>query len=289
MTEIALPKLALRDLTKEFATPGAAGRTVAVAGISLDVRTGEFVCIVGPSGCGKSTVLNMIAGLEVPSGGSIEKDGVPVTGPSAERGVMFQDYALFPWRNVHDNVGFGLHYGTPGKGMTAAQRETRTRHFINLVALKGAERKYPHQLSGGMRQRVALARLLANEPDILLMDEPLGALDAQTRLILQVELLRIWGETNPPEQRKTAVFITHAIDEAVFLGDRVVVMGSNPGRIKSIISIDLPRPRTEALRANPRFGELVDAIWNLIREEAYQAIGGPAGNDGAGAAAVAAS
>ena len=286
MTATAVPKLALRDLTKEFLAPGAAGRTVAVAGVSLDVSAGEFVCIVGPSGCGKSTVLNMIAGLEVPSDGSIEKDGVPVTGPSAERGVMFQDYALFPWRNVHENVGFGLHYGTPGKGMTVAEREARTRHFIGLVGLKGAERKYPHQLSGGMRQRVALARLLANEPDILLMDEPLGALDAQTRLILQVELLRIWGETNPPAQRKTAVFITHAIDEAVFLGDRVVVMSSHPGRIKAIIAIDLPRPRTEALRANPRFGELVDTIWNLIRDEAYLAISGTAGSDGIGVAAA---
>jgi NitT/TauT family transport system ATP-binding protein len=266
------PKLALKGVSKEFPTPGGTGRTLAVSNVSLDVRAGEFVCIVGPSGCGKSTVLNMIAGLDAPSAGAIEKDGVAISGPGAERGVMFQDYALFPWRNVVDNVGFGLHYGTPGAALSPEQRDARVKHFVKLVGLTGSEHKYPHQLSGGMRQRVALARLLANEPDILLMDEPLGALDAQTRLILQVELLRIWGETNPAAERKTAVFITHAIDEAVFLGDRVVVMSSHPGRIKAVIDIDLPRPRTEALRADPRFGRYADQIWNLIREEAYQAI-----------------
>jgi NitT/TauT family transport system ATP-binding protein len=279
MSVVTAPKLRLKNVSKQFLTPRTGVRTTAVADFSLEVGTGEFICIVGPSGCGKSTVLNMIAGLEVASSGAIEKDGVGISGPSAERGVMFQDYALFPWRNVQDNVGFGLRYGTPGKPFTAEQREARVRHFVDLVGLKGAERKYPHQLSGGMRQRVALARLLANEPDILLMDEPLGALDAQTRLILQVELLRIWGETAPREQRKTAIFITHAIDEAVFLGDRVVVMSSHPGRVKAIIPIDLPRPRTESIRANPRFGQLTDEIWNLIRDQAYEAIAGVGASD----------
>jgi NitT/TauT family transport system ATP-binding protein len=156
--------------------------------------------------------------------------------------------------------------------MTKAQREARVREYVELVGLVGSEKKYPHQLSGGMRQRVALARLLANGPDVLLLDEPLGALDAQTRLILQVELLRIWGETAPREQRKTAVFITHDIEEAVFLADRVVVMSSHPGRVREVLPIELPRPRDESIRADPRFGHLVEAIWNLIRDEARRAI-----------------
>jgi NitT/TauT family transport system ATP-binding protein len=187
---------------------------------------------------------------------------------------MFQDYALMPWQTVHDNVGFGLRHGTPGQSLTPQQREERVRQFIELVGLKGSERKYPHQLSGGMRQRVALARLMANGPDVLLLDEPLGALDAQTRLILQVELLRIWGETAPRQQRKTAIFITHDIEEAVFLGDRVVVMSRNPGRVRAVLDIDLPRPRDESVRADPRFGHLAEEIWHLIRDEARRAIGG---------------
>jgi NitT/TauT family transport system ATP-binding protein len=268
----ATPKLRLRDVSKEFVAPRTGQRTVAVANASLDVQTGEFICVVGPSGCGKSTVMNLIAGLDTPSAGAVEKDGVAIRGPGPERGVMFQDYALFPWRTVHDNVGFGLRYGTPGRNYTAEQREDRIRHFVDLVGLKGSEKKYPHQLSGGMRQRVALARLLANEPDVLLMDEPLGALDAQTRLILQVELLRIWGETAPQRERKTAVFITHDIEEAVFLSDRVVVMSTHPGRISAVIPVDLPRPREDATRAHPRFSHLAEEIWGLIREQAYRAI-----------------
>jgi NitT/TauT family transport system ATP-binding protein len=269
-----LPKLRLRGVTKQFMAARASAPTTAVADFALDVQAGEFVCIVGPSGCGKSTVLNMIAGLDAPSAGAIEMDGRAVTGPGADRGVMFQDYALMPWQTVEQNIGFGLAHGTPGQGMGKAEREARVREHIDLVGLKGAEKKYPHQLSGGMRQRVALARLLANGPDILLLDEPLGALDAQTRLILQVELLRIWGETRSREQRKTAIFITHDIEEAVFLGDRVIVMSSHPGRVKADIAIDLPRPRNEHARSNARFGELADSIWNLIRDEAYRAIGG---------------
>src|SRR4051794_28647067 len=156
--------------------------------------------------------------------------------------------------------------------MTPEQREARVREHVRLVGLEGSENKYPHQLSGGMRQRVALARLLANGPDVLLMDEPLGALDAQTRLILQVELLRIWGETEPRAQRRTAVFITHDIEEAVFLADRVVVMSAHPGRVRAVIDVDLPRPRDEHIRAHPRFGQLADEIWGLIRDQALKAI-----------------
>ncbi|MBB3178386.1 ABC transporter ATP-binding protein [Variovorax sp. Sphag1AA] len=268
------PKLHLKGITKSFIAPRTGQETLALADVSLDIEDGEFICIVGPSGCGKSTVLNLIAGLDKPTAGVLEKDGKPINGPGADRGVMFQDYALMPWQTVQDNVGFGLRYGTPGKAFTPAQREERIRHFVELVGLKGSEKKYPHQLSGGMRQRVALARLLANEPDILLMDEPLGALDAQTRLILQIELLRIWGQTAPRSQRKTAVFITHDIEEAVFLADRVVVMSSHPGRVRAVLPIDLPRPRDESLRADPRFGHLTEQIWGLIRDEAYRAIGG---------------
>jgi NitT/TauT family transport system ATP-binding protein len=269
MNAIATPKLRLRDVSKYFLAPRTGQRTLAVTGVNLDINAGEFVCVVGPSGCGKSTVLNMIAGLDVPTSGSIEMDGVAIHGPGAERGVMFQDYALMPWQTVYDNVGFGLRHGTPGKGLSSNEREARIRHHVDLVALKGSEKKYPHQLSGGMRQRVALARLLANGPDILLMDEPLGALDAQTRLILQVELLRIWGETLPREKRKTVVFITHEISEAVFLADRVVVMSNNPGSVKNVVPIDLARPRAEAIRAHP----LADQIWGMIRDEATKAIG----------------
>jgi NitT/TauT family transport system ATP-binding protein len=268
------PKLRLRGVSKQFQAARAAAPTLAVSDFSLDVLPGEFVCIVGPSGCGKSTVLNLIAGLDTASAGAIEMDGRAIGGPGADRGVMFQDYALMPWQTVEQNIGFGLAHGTPGQGMTKAQRDARVVEHIELVGLKGSEKKYPHQLSGGMRQRVALARLLANGPEILLLDEPLGALDAQTRLILQVELLRIWGETQAREQRKTAIFITHDIEEAVFLGDRVIVMSSHPGRVKAEITIDLPRPRNEHIRAQPRFGELTERIWSLIRDEAYRAIGG---------------
>jgi NitT/TauT family transport system ATP-binding protein len=268
------PKLHLKGITKSFIAPRTGQKTLALADVSLDIEDGEFVCIVGPSGCGKSTVLNLIAGLDKPTAGVLEKDGKPIEGPGADRGVMFQDYALMPWQTVQDNVGFGLRHGTPGKAFTPEQREQRIRDFVELVGLKGSEKKYPHQLSGGMRQRVALARLLANGPDILLMDEPLGALDAQTRLILQIELLRIWGQTAAREKRKTAVFITHDIEEAVFLADRVVVMSSHPGRVRAVLSIDLPRPRDESVRANPRFGQLTEQIWGLIRDEAYRAIDG---------------
>ncbi len=268
------PKLRLSGITKSFVAPRTGQQTLAVAEMNLEVQTGEFICVVGPSGCGKSTVLNLVAGLDVPSSGTIEKDGQAITGPGADRGVMFQDYALMPWQSVEDNVGFGLRHGTPGRHLTKAQREERIAHFIELVGLRGSERKYPHQLSGGMRQRVALARLLANGPDILLLDEPLGALDAQTRHILQAELLRIWGETAPASERKTAIFITHDIEEAVLLADRVVVMSSHPGRVREVVTIDLPRPRANTARTNPRFGVLVEQIWSLIRDEAYRAIGG---------------
>jgi NitT/TauT family transport system ATP-binding protein len=263
-------RLTLDRVGKRF--PGTAGAaTIAVQDFTLDIAQGEFLVIVGPSGCGKTTVLNLLAGLEHPTEGTVAIDGRAIAGPGPDRGVMFQDYALFPWHTVQGNVEFGLRYGPAGDGLDRAAREARVRATLELVGLAGAAQKYPHQLSGGMRQRVALARLIANEPQVLLMDEPLAALDAQTRLILQDELLRIWGQDRSPAARRTAVFITHAIDEAVFLADRVAVMSSNPGRLKAVIDIPLPRPRGDATRAMPQFQALCQHIWSLIRDEAYRA------------------
>jgi NitT/TauT family transport system ATP-binding protein len=262
-------KISLDAISKSFGP--AAAPVIAVDRLSLDIRAGEFLAIVGPSGCGKTTVLNMLAGLDKPSAGTMTLNGRTIDGPGAERGVMFQDYALFPWRTVRGNVEFGLIYGPAGQGLSSAARDERVSRIIDLVGLSGSERKYPHQLSGGMRQRVALARLMANEPEILLMDEPLAALDAQTRIILQDELLRIWGQDRAASERRTVVFITHAIDEAVFLADRVVVLSSHPGRLKRIVDIDLPRPRGDATRKSAAFADLSQSIWELIRDEAYRA------------------
>jgi NitT/TauT family transport system ATP-binding protein len=260
----------LENVRKSYLSPSG-GEALAVAQTSLEISDGEFTTIVGPSGCGKTTILNMIAGLALPSAGRILVDGVPVSGPGVDRGVMFQDYALFPWQNVAGNVGFALRYGPAGRSMDEAARAKLVADTIALVGLSGSESKYPHQLSGGMRQRVALARLLAYQPSILLMDEPLAALDAQTRVILQEELLRVWGQDRPRSERRTVVFITHAIDEAVFLADRVIVMGNNPGHVRDIVEIGLPRPRADATRADPNFQSLSLRIWEQIKSEAYRA------------------
>jgi NitT/TauT family transport system ATP-binding protein len=264
-------KLGLANVRKEFVVPRTNEQVVAVENVSLAVEAGEFLVIVGPSGCGKSTILNLLAGLEMPTGGRVEMDGRTIEGPAAERGMVFQDYALFPWKTVFENVEFGLRYGPRRRSVAADERRERVRQYIDLVNLQGSAEKYPHELSGGMRQRCAIARLLANEPEVLLMDEPFAALDAQTRIILQEELLRIWGETRPKASRKTVVFITHSIDEAVFLADRVVVMSSHPGRIIRTFEVELARPRNEAMRSDPRFGALNQEIWSLIRDEVYRA------------------
>jgi NitT/TauT family transport system ATP-binding protein len=271
MSNALAAKLGLANVRKAFLVPRTNEQVVAVEDVSLAVEAGEFLVIVGPSGCGKSTILNLLAGLEMPTGGRVEMDGRAIEGPAAERGMVFQDYALFPWKTVFENVEFGLRYGPRRRNVGAPERRERVRHFIDLVNLQGSAQKYPHELSGGMRQRCAIARLLANEPEVLLMDEPFAALDAQTRIILQEELLRIWGEVRPKAERKTVVFITHSIDEAVFLADRVVVMSSHPGRIIRTFEVDLPRPRSEAVRSDARFQALNQEIWSLIRDEVYRA------------------
>lgn len=261
--------IVLDDVSKTFWVERTRETVNAVESCTLDVSRGEFFTVVGPSGCGKTTILGMIAGFEAPSSGRITMHGETIHTTSAERGMLFQEYALLPWKTASGNVEFGLKYG-PKKYSRAERAEIVQRH-IDLVRLTGSESKYPHELSGGMRQRCALARLLAYDPEVLLMDEPLAALDAQTRRVLQEELLRIWGQQREKGDRKTIIYVTHSIEEAVFLSDRVGVMSTSPGRLKEIVDIDIPRPRTEESRGLPRIAELEHKIWNLIREDAHRA------------------
>ncbi|MFI4904025.1 MAG: ABC transporter ATP-binding protein [Burkholderiales bacterium] len=257
----------LRDVGKVYVSSRDGERVEAVTGIDLAVPPGEFLAVVGPSGCGKSTLLSMVAGFYAPTTGEILFEGRRVTGPGSERGVMFQDYALFPWRTVAGNVEFGPY----ARGIAPADRRARVARLIDLVGLAGFERRYPHELSGGMRQRCALARMLANDPRVWLMDEPLAAVDLQTRIILQDELLRLWGDGDASATRPTVMFVTHGIDEAVLLADRIVVLGRRPGRIKDVVTVGLPRPRA-ALRNSPEMARLAAQVWDLIRDEAAQAI-----------------
>jgi NitT/TauT family transport system ATP-binding protein len=254
-------KISIRGVTKTYRS--ARDEEVrALDGASIDIAAGEFVTIVGPSGCGKSTLLNIVAGFELASEGAVLVDGVPIAGPGPDRGVVFQDYALFPWLTVAGNIGFG----PASRGSPPAQTAARVQECLSMVKLDGFARKFPHELSGGMRQRCALARCIANDPDIMLMDEPLAALDALTRLSLQEELLRIWSETSRARP-KTVLFITHAIDEAIYLSDRIVVMSDRPGRILREIAVPFPRPRHAELRTDPAFHRLADEIWLLLRKE----------------------
>ncbi|AZN43625.1 ABC transporter ATP-binding protein [Paenibacillus albus] len=235
----------------------------ALQDINLDVRPGEFMVIVGPSGCGKSTLLDLLAGLTKPNSGQILIDGKPITGPNLDRGIVFQQYALFPWKTALANVEFGLE----AKGIARKKRGEIARKYIQLVGLAGFEHRYPHELSGGMKQRIAIARSLAYDPEVLLMDEPFAALDAQTRETLQTELLRIWEAT-----KKTIIFITHGIEEAVYLGQRVAVMTSRPGRIKEIIEVPFESRTTEEdLRSNPEFVRIRHQIWDLLKDEVSRA------------------
>jgi NitT/TauT family transport system ATP-binding protein len=252
-TDTPAAKIVLRDVRKTFALGNE--EFVALDGVSLDIADNEFVTAVGPSGCGKSTLMNILAGLEEPTAGEALVDGRRVAGPGPERGVIFQQYALFPWLTVRQNVEFGLRTAKVGK----AERRERAEYFIRMVGLEQFSDALPKMLSGGMKQRCAIARAYAVNPSILLMDEPFGALDALTRVKLQEQLLTTWSQ-----EKRTVMFITHDVDEAVFLGNRVVVMAARPGRVFDVIDVDLPYPRTEEVRLSPAFAELRNRVWHAV-------------------------
>ena len=234
------------------------GEMIALNGVSLDIYENEFICVVGPSGCGKSTLLNIIAGLLEPSSGKVYCDGKEVVGTGTERGVVFQQYALFPWMTVKKNVMFGLNL----QGIKGAEAEEKAMKYIKMVQLEDFLDHYPKELSGGMKQRVAIARAYAVNPSVLLMDEPFGALDAQTRTQLQSELLETWEK-----ERKTCFFITHDVDEAIILAQKVIIMSARPGRIKEIVDINSPYPRTQETKMAPEFLELKNHIWSQVYQE----------------------
>ena len=250
----------LIGVAKTFPARGANPPVDALKDVNLTVGDGEFLTILGPSGCGKTTLLRMIAGLIPWEDGDILIDGRPVTGPGPERALVFQSFALLPWATILDNVAFGLEL----RGMPRPKRQARAMELIELVGLSGFESRLPGQLSGGMQQRVGLARALAVDPQILLMDEPFGALDEQTRRLLQEELLQIWEAT-----RKTVVFITHSMEEAVLLGDRVALMGPRPGRVVDLVDVPLPRPRAstvDAIEGSEEFAKITAGLWRRLRE-----------------------
>jgi NitT/TauT family transport system ATP-binding protein len=245
--------LEVKSVSKLFNADGK--QMEALHDINLNIGENEFVCFIGPSGCGKTTLLRIIAGLEEPSSGEIRLEGLPIKGPGPEMGMVFQEYSLFPWRTVLDNVAFGLEL----KSIPKDERYSKAKQYLKMVGLERFEKRYPHELSGGMKQRVAIARALVNEPKALLMDEPFGALDAQTRNTMQSELLRIWEE-----ERKTVIFVTHSVDEAIYLADRIVIMSARPGKIKDVIRIDLSRPRS---RTSPEVNVIRDRILCDLRSE----------------------
>jgi NitT/TauT family transport system ATP-binding protein len=252
--EASAQQIRVDHVTKSFRT--SSGRTVpALADLSVSLKAGEFVCFIGPSGCGKTTLLNMLAGLEFPDGGTIDIAGQPVKGPNPRHAVVFQEYALFPWMTVEGNVGIGLRY----QHLPKDARELRVRKLIEFVGLSGFERAFPKELSGGMKQRVALARSYALEPELLLLDEPFGALDAQTKTLLQEDLLRTWEAA-----RSTVVFVTHDVDEAVFLAQRVIVFSRRPGKVFRQFDVSLPYPRTRMVRTSPEFFDLRNEVWNTV-------------------------
>ncbi|MBA5688149.1 ABC transporter ATP-binding protein [Rugamonas apoptosis] len=247
------PHIVIRHVDKVFS--GAGREVVALRDINLEIPRGQFVCLLGPSGCGKSTLLNAVAGFALPSGGDITADGQPVTGPGPARGMVFQEYALFPWMTVADNIAFGLEI----KGQSKAQIAATVDRLLAMLSLSEFRQRYPKDLSGGMRQRVAIARVLALDSPIMLMDEPFGALDALTRRNLQDELLRIWSEL-----KKTIIFVTHSIEEAIYLADRIIVMTYRPGTVKRDLLVDLPRLRDPAA---PEFNALKRELGQLVMEE----------------------
>ena len=249
-------KVHIDHVVKKF--NGRGGEMVALNGVDMDIHENEFICVVGPSGCGKSTLLNIIGGLDTPTEGKVLVDGKEVDGPGPDRGIVFQQYALFPWLTVRKNVMFALEMrGVKGK---EAQEEAMT--YLKMVDLEKFADHYPKELSGGMKQRVAIARAYAAKPEVLLMDEPFGALDAQTRTQLQQELLETWEK-----EQKTCFFITHDVEEAIILAQRVVIMCARPGRVKDIVDIDIPYPRNQETKMTPRFLELKNYIWNQVYQE----------------------
>jgi len=253
-------KIALQALSHEYVNPFTRQRVLALDGLSLDVADGEFLTVVGPSGCGKTTLLGILAGLVTPTRGAVLVDGRPVAGPGRDRGVVFQEFAILPWRTVERNIAHGLEIQRVPK----AERAATVRRFVELIGLQGFEKKYPHELSGGMRQRVAVARTLAANPEVMLMDEPFASVDAQTRITLQEELNAIARAT-----RKTILFVTHNVEEAVFLGDRCCVLSRRPGRVKALVPVPIPREgRTwKLLASDPTFETARERVLRLVREE----------------------
>ena len=255
-------QLSIRAVSRTFTGPKGAS-TQALLPVDFEVGRNDFVTILGPSGCGKSTLLRIVAGLDHPSSGEVLLDGQRIVGPGADRGMVFQSYTLFPWLDVEQNIRFGLRE----RGLPEARQKERADYFIAKVGLRGFERHFPKQLSGGMQQRTAIARALANDPKMLLMDEPFGALDNQTRVLMQELLLGIWEA-----EQKTVLFVTHDIDEAIFMASRVAVFSARPGRIKSEIAVDLPHPRHYTVKTAPEFMELKARLTEEIRAEALHAV-----------------
>ena len=251
------PCIQAKDVSLTF-RPKNREPVTALRNLSLEVGKGEFASIVGPSGCGKSTFLNILLGLIRPDTGLMQLNGTRITGPGQDRAMVFQEFGLLPWRTVLANVELGLEL----KGIEVSVRRKRAAELIEMAGLTGFQEHYPHELSGGMKQRVGLARALATDPEVLLMDEPFAALDAQTRDLMQAELLQVWDRT-----KKTVIFVTHSIEEAAYLSDRVVVMSARPGRIKQIIKVQLPRPRDYEMRLSPEFNDLKSRIWDVLKEE----------------------
>jgi NitT/TauT family transport system ATP-binding protein len=270
----SMDKLVVDHVYKRYWREKLDREVVALSDVSLRVAEGEFVAIVGPSGCGKTTLLNIVAGLLPYDEGTVAIDGARVAGPGTDRAVVFQQASLLPWRTVAGNVRYGMEMQ---KRFDEAAMRERCERFTRTVGLASFEKHYPNELSGGMQQRVNLARALATDPTVLLMDEPFAALDAQTRELMQAELLRIWAGGQGQAERKTVVFITHQIDEAVFLADRVVVMSPRPGRVKDVLAIPFRRPRGLELKREPGFLEIEDAIWKMVEDEPEKIAGGRRG------------
>ena len=254
-------QLSIQGVSRVFISPKGQ-KTQALTPVNFEVRENDFVTILGPSGCGKSTLLRIVAGLDQPTTGQVLLDGQPVQGPGADRGMVFQSYTLFPWLTIEQNIRFGLRE----RGMPEREQKERADYFIAKVGLRGFEQHFPKQLSGGMQQRTAIARALANDPKILLMDEPFGALDNQTRVLMQELLLGIWEA-----ERKTVLFVTHDIDEAIFMANRVAVFSARPGRIKTELAVDLPHPRHYTIKTSPEFMDLKARLTEEIRAESMAA------------------